>query len=353
MRDDASGGLLDVVPFQVIEIQNGVVLKRGPTEVIVNGEKAAEIIQIVTDALGKTKISKDQILAFFPATEQQAVSYLLDELIKRRLVIPFQQRDSVNNENELDVFNWLLGEQTQEIVKRLNSKNTVIIGMNHISLQLIRLLIRSGIENIQIVDYPILRSIDMGDASKWSEFPMSPVEFNLWEEATQPKDIDFLIATSDNGGLKLMRKWNEFCVKNDITFMPVVLQDLIGYIGPIVKPYETACFECFVSRRDSNLQQQQTVVDIEEISLQNHKVIGYHPAMPSILGDIAALELIKFHANWVQIYNVGKIIKVNMLSTELTTHKVLKVPRCVICSPLNRYPARSFTKLHFSSMQNV
>jgi hypothetical protein len=57
--------------------------------------------------------------------------------------------------------------------------------------------------------------------------------------------------------------------------------------------------------------------------------------MASILGDIAAFELTKFYSGVIPQWNVGTMIEVNLLATHLTTRKVLKVPRCRACSPVN------------------
>jgi molybdopterin-synthase adenylyltransferase len=42
--------------------------------------------------------------------------------------------------------------------------------------------------------------------------------------------------------MQFMRKWNDFCVRNDHAFLPIVLRDLIGYVGPLVIPHKTACY---------------------------------------------------------------------------------------------------------------
>jgi hypothetical protein len=72
--------------------------------------------------------------------------------------------------------------------------------------------------------------------------------------------------------------------------------------------------------------------------------------MASILGNIAAFELIKLYSGALPRSKVGTLIEVNLLGTKLTSRKVLKVPRCIICSQLN---SRSFTALQKSVPEPV
>src|SRR5207245_2377606 len=122
----------------------------------------------------------------------------------------------------------------------------VILGVNDISRQLFDLLDRSGVKNIEIVDYPLLRSgtDNIDDYSNFYSSRWLPLNFKVWKDMLKPESIDCIVATSDLGSIQFMRKWNDFCVKHNRTFLPIVLRDLIGYVGPLVIPHETACYEC-------------------------------------------------------------------------------------------------------------
>ena len=57
--------------------------------------------------------------------------------------------------------------------------------------------------------------------------------------------------------------------------------------------------------------------------------------MASILGDIAAIELSKFYGIRMPLWRVGTLIEVNLVAMRLNARKVLKIPRCSVCSILN------------------
>ena len=123
----------------------------------------------------------------------------------------------------------------------------------------------------------------------------------------------------------------------------------------MVIPHETACWECVLARQNSHLRDSASKQAVDAVSHEGQDVIGFHPSMASILGDIAAVEITKFFSRIVPLWNVGKVIEVNLLSTKMTTRKVLKLPRCMVCSPLNTRsaitPDKQYAHFSFSRAQ--
>ena len=70
--------------------------------------------------------------------------------------------------------------------------------------------------------------------------------------------------------------------------------------------------------------------------------------MASIIGNIAAFELIKYYSEALPFIKVGSLIEVNLLATELKTRKVLKIPRCPTCSSLMTRPSTTPYKPNFA-----
>jgi thiazole/oxazole-forming peptide maturase SagC family component len=158
-------------------------------------------------------------------------------------------------------------------------------------------------------------------------------------EALDPESFDCLVATSDFGGMHLLRSWNEFCVLHRRTFLPVLLQDMIGYVGPLVIPGETACFECFRLRRNTHLPDPQSRQLIEAVAFEGQRTAGFLPPMASLLGDVAAIELLKLMTLAPPLWRVGTVIEVNLMAPDMSARGVLKLPRCPVCTPLAERPS--------------
>lgn len=336
---------LRFVPVQCMGIPEGVILSRGCAEVQISGEGVAEMVEALFTATGKDGANRGDILANFPEQERPQLDDLIDQLLARRFLIPVDSDASPDEQEEtsLDVFHWNFGTNTAEVGKHLSTRNIAVLGVNCISRQLARALLASGHYHLAVVDHPLMRNLRMfaGDELHPDEWPASlprPLAFEEWRDRSDLEALDCVVATTDFGGQALMRSWNEFCVVNHCTFLPVVLDKLTGYVGPLVVPGETACYECLWSRENANRDDYlvQRTLQQPTAAVQRQVVNGFHPSMASILGDMAAVELHKFYSMAIP-YQVGTLFEVNLLYPRLQPHKVLKLPRCPVCSPLRKH----------------
>jgi molybdopterin-synthase adenylyltransferase len=356
MTLDSTSQKMRALTIQLIEIDNGILLKRGCTEVKIGGEGAAEAVQVVLSAAAGPGATREEICERFATPSRPAVERLIDLLIARHMLVPSNGVESVatDRESSLDILYWHFGVSAAEVTQRLNSRQIVIVGVNCISRQLVASLSASDLDNFRVIDYPLLRNLRLFDdtarllADQWPASAKPPLAYEEWADKIDPQSLDCLVATSDFGGQQEMRPWNKFCVEHDRHFLPVVLQNVIGYVGPLVIPGETACFECLRARQNAHLEDPQTRRAAEDVAFEGQVVTGFHPAMASVLGDLAAIELTKFYSGVLPLRNVGTLIEVNLLATQLTARKVLKIPRCAVCSPLHTRSSTTAQKTVFA-----
>jgi bacteriocin biosynthesis cyclodehydratase domain-containing protein len=330
--------------IQLIETPEAVVLRRGRVEISITGDRAAEVIRAVLTAAAGGTMSRTELCDIFPAPDRPAIEDLIRQLELRRILTPVGESSGPppgEPESALDIFYWHFGDQTAKVEDRLSERRFVIIGVNAVSRQLALALTASGVHNYHIVDYPLLCNLRFFDEcgalanEQWPESLSTPLDYTAWAAGMEEEAFDCLIVTSDFGGLELMREWNRFCLRTRRHFLPVVLQDLIGYVGPLVIPGETACFECFRSRRNSQAENPEIGREVESAAFEGQAVAGSHPAMTSILGDIAAMELSRHYGGWTTARLAGGVIEVNLLDIQMEVRRLLKVPRCHVCSALN------------------
>jgi molybdopterin-synthase adenylyltransferase len=332
---------LRALPVQAIELEEGVLLKRGCTEFTIHGPYSKQVVQTLLSLVSGEGATYDAIYEFFPSPYRPAIEALIQQLIDRRILVAADVDERVNEvpEDALEVFYWHFGYRTEEVARRLDTQHITIMGVNYISRQLIAALNSASVRDIKVVDYPLLRNVrlfNVSDNTVSQQWPSAhlPVNYDEWVDGQDGKPASCLVATSDFGGMHLMREWNQYCVDKKLPFLPVVLQNLVGYIGPLVVPHETSCFECLRARQNSHIESPNIERAAEYEAFQGQLVNGFHPSMASVLGDIAAIELTKFYGRVPQ-WRVGTLIEVNLLQPLLVTHKVLKVPRCSVCSTLN------------------
>lgn len=353
MKQDKFAVTLKLLPLKVIAVSDGVILKRSCEELKISGPGAADTVQQVLALFRNDGVTKETICNQFPPATRHGVEGLLEQLVVRRFVVP-QAEYRVHSslpESPLDLFYWHFDAQTSEVDERLKKKRIIIVGINYISRQLCSALSASGFERYEVVDHPRLRNTRMFDA----EGTVNPGQWRdrtkliAWDGQIESPAPDCVMATSDFGETEALCELNRLCIESETTFLPVVLSNLIGYVGPMVVPNETACYQCLRARQNSHLHDWKSHRAVEAVAFDGQTVVGFHPSMAHILGEIAAFELFKFYSGVLSSWNVGTLIEVNLLATKIVTRHVLKVPRCPACSPLKRQPSTMVEKTDFSS----
>jgi bacteriocin biosynthesis cyclodehydratase domain-containing protein len=345
---------LRALPAQLIATSSGAALKRGCVEIRIGGDRAVEALQIVLAACTSESATADEICALFAGPDRPAISSLIEELASRSIIVPADSPllPPPSGESALDVFYWNFGESTAVVTDRIAETRFVAVGVNYITRQLAAAFEASGIGSLTVVDYPALRNValfdDAGLLRNGAWHGAAPVAFEASRAGLLAGEFDCLIAASDFGGMQSMREWNNLCVARGRSFLPIVLHNMRGYVGPMViageAGCETACYECFLARRTSNIDPNTVEPALDAAAFAGQGIAGFHPSMASVLGDLATIELTKFHSRALPLWKVGRSIEVNLIAGSITTRKVLRVPRCPVCSSMVRHSSMSTIK---------
>jgi bacteriocin biosynthesis cyclodehydratase domain-containing protein len=319
---------LRALPMQVISGEGCLILKRGRVELAIRGEAAATVVCVLLGAAAEGKATREDLAGLFGPALRAATEALLEHLVRRRFLVPVGEGElpEASEEGPAEVFYWHFGQTEAEVTARMNGRRVVVVGVNAVSRRLVASLRDSGLRSVELRDDPLLRNLSISD----------PGEV-LGADAIDPQAVDCLVATADLGGPQLLSRWNEFCVLHRRPFLPVVLMDLVGQIGPLTIPGETACLECARQRQRSHAADPHSRRLIEAVI--GRSTTGFLPPMASMLGDVAAMEIIKFLGIGPPVGQVGALIEINMLACDMTARPVLRLPRCPVCTPLAERPS--------------
>lgn len=337
-----------LLPIQMVSTEQGVILRRGVDRLRVSGQAAQDVLEQIFDATGRDGgATVDDIYSRFHDDLRAPVQDIVNRLITRRILVEIQDDHRVgsteqgSDESSAEVFYWQFGTNPARIADNLAATRVSIAGVNLVSQRMAESLQTNGFPNVTVIDHPLLRNVRLFDpggrlaARHWRADLPQPIDYEDWVREEAP--VDCLVVTSDFGGMQLLREWNEFAVRFNLHFLPVMLQDMVGYIGPLVMPRETPCFECLWARQNSHLADPRSQRAAESAAFYGQLVNGFLPPMASVLGDLAAMELIKFYSRGLPGGGVGNLIEVDLTQPSLKTRKVLKVPRCSVCGPLTAH----------------
>jgi bacteriocin biosynthesis cyclodehydratase domain-containing protein len=334
LADRSDRELLRSLGFFVVPAQDGVVLKRGTTEVAVSGTGAAAAVEELVRVVGHGS-TRDDIFSQFEQEDRPAIGALIDSLLASRLFQSGSANDLPDgDEGNVDVWYWQFEQTRAERIRALGAVSTVLVGNNSITRRLAQTLVAAGAPSPCLVDDPQLNFASLSEtesASKGELFRLVARDAWLNEQNAQKQ---LVVAASEFGNLKALLDWNRICVERDHFFLPILLQNSIGYVGPLVFPGETACLDCVRARWNAGVEGTHSRQAVEEVPPEAQRFIGFHPAMPSLLAELGALELTKFFGSGLPFRRAGVQIEVQMLMPRMTTRSILKVPRCPSCSPL-------------------
>src|SRR5438105_471220 len=115
-----SGTKLKGLPVQMIETEQGLILKRGGMETRIRGEGAAAAVHYVLRAVVHQPLTRNEICQRAAAPDREIMDQLIQQLVERRILVSAESKDDGNEtrESNLEVFYWHFGERTRQVNKR-------------------------------------------------------------------------------------------------------------------------------------------------------------------------------------------------------------------------------------------
>jgi len=329
---------LKVMPVQVIETDDGVILSRGSVQFKIAGVGSFDVVHDLLTQLQPPGATRAKVINAFAGPAQPKLVRLLDMLIERRLVTASETYPpSQSGDTAEDVFFWEFGLSADEIRNQFAQQDIHVVGVNRIGLALISALKQSGFDKATLIDAPLLRNMSLFEedgflkADTLLKGDKPPVPEAIWTKRVENGALPgLLVVTSEFGGMNLLRPWNEWTVGHGVSFLPIVLQHLVGTIGPVVVPHETACYECVRGRENSNMEDPKLHRQLEAMAFEGQFAMGHHPLVPRMVADHAAFELTKIFSG-IGKGPIGRMITVSPLDCLVTTHRILKLPFCPVC----------------------
>ncbi len=259
---------------------------------------------------GGEPASEDEIVAHFGPEAESSIRALVRELRARRLLVPAGADGEPAPESPLDVFHWHFDLPDEPSSSRPRDEPLTLGGENATAARLRGLLDEAGFRAVSTVPEPVV-----------------------------PAGMSIVAAVSETG-FGPLRAWNALCLEHGVPFLPVAIADLVVFVGPLVVRGETGCFECFLRRRYSNLD-EAAVREPLELDLREDHVVALHPAISAVAAGAAALELTRFFLPWQVGSEAGYVRTFNLLGAVFARRRVLKVPRCPACGGARQRPPTS------------
>lgn len=345
--------ILKVVPFDIIPVDDGILLSRGSIRFQIKGSDAEFIACALADLLS-TPTEMGVLLEEFSEPDRENVVAIVDQLVTRGFIIAGGDIDSAvsGEESPEDIFFWHFRESKDAVLEKLSEWRVFLIGVNFMTTYLTERLSRLGAQSITVIDDPTLRNHRFFDVHGQilvdPGTEVVPYESeNEWRKLIVNPDKTLLVACSDFGGARTFRLWNEFAVEERLIFMPVAMRGFRAEIGPVVRPDSGACYECYRARENANLEERELVRAGEELEEQSQgRLAGFVDPTLALVSGAAATQILKLLAG-IALVEPSSIIYVSTMKPSLSAHKILRVPRCRVCSPTQWRPEVNLKREEF------
>ncbi|AAL80127.1 moeB [Thermococcus litoralis DSM 5473] len=139
-------------------------------------------------------------------------------------------------------------------------------------------------------------------------------------------DFDIIIVNSEHFNIKLLSELNDLLYKISTPYMYAWIEGSRGYIGPLIYPPDTSCFNCYLTWRFFG-----TFMEDKIKAINNYGSSGYIFPLDKIIGALTVLEVCKAIGSLgTPLFN--KIILVEVLPTLTIRYiPILKDPKCNVC----------------------
>ena len=329
--------------LQAIPQEDGIIVRRGSTRFFMRGAAMGELLDLVVARSAEGHgVRFEELKAETDAAKHTALTALFETLKSERLLVPADGTTFADGpERREEIFYWNHKTNIAAVADNLAEVELAVFGVNHIALPLLGNLRSVGFRRLAFVDHPGLRNLDFYDEGEVrseisAALSLRPQPFEEWTAAASKPDC--YVVCSDFGGVALMRDWNRTAVAGGTLFYPIVLQDEVASLGPLVVPGEGPCFECLWLRRNANLDASDRERADESHAFFGQHVTSFLQPMARIAADIAAIDLLKYFSRALPGGRAGRLIEADLMTPSIRTRNVLKAPRCPVCGHLAGVP---------------
>ena len=161
-----------------------------------------------------------------------------------------------------------------------------------------------------------------------------------WDEVVAQSSL--VVLCGDDMSLAGYDRTNETCNTHRVAWTSARVDRTKGILGPFVLPDQTACFACFELRSRANATHPS-----DHEALSRHWKTAARPQpeqwpipleFASMLGSAAAIDARRVLAGGFVSSVFGRMTHFDFHTLESSTHEVLKLPRCPVCSRTRNLP---------------
>lgn len=364
----------------------GVLLQSDLGSFQLHGSDISEFVHRVLPMLVDGAHDADAICARLPEYDADSVCSILALLRSRGLI------EAVNDEpggappwpaHERFLAAW--PDYAASDDTDLRQRRILVVGLEPWAAKLVDELAYSGVGAIHILDGETLSADDvlchrpygagrigtpraqalqaaLAETAPWCRINHEPLALDAAQslQLAAPQPWDLVIVTLPREAQFWLAKVSAYIEREHCRALYGCLDGLESWVGPVVEPGETACWNCMRLRRLSADRQPELAHVLESSVAQSQdarRARSLLSAMAVATGEQLALEAVRLLQGFARSNLYGKVFVHNLISNKSDLHTIIPVPGCEIChfgdAPAPAVANDHSAPAHFAAMSAV
>jgi len=341
---------------------NGVLIESALGSFLLEGQEVKELANVLCKLIDGKK-TVDAVIESVAEARRPNLQAFINILLKQDVLEEFNETLSVEDHEyyakrfQSQRFFWQIfeGENSNDFERRLKNAKILILGTENWCLSVSVELAAAGFTNISLAHDGIVTPLDIyyfrffqrSDLGKsrlkvvkdllsndypWCRFvPLALREMYNYLDSNLYQ-WDLVVVAIPLQQLKIHRKLSHLINKNKYTVLYGTLNSGYAIVGPLTIPGTSFCYNCFLTRFASNHNISFTEQTPLEVTVQNDLASVNLAFSVPMLGQIFALEVIKYITEFSSSGLRNQILLVDLTVLDLKFHHFVSLPNCRSCA---------------------
>jgi ribosomal protein S12 methylthiotransferase accessory factor len=156
---------------------------------------------------------------------------------------------------------------------------------------------------------------------------------SLFSSTSFLNEYDLIIAAQDYSNIIFFETINKICINKSKPWLRASFDDNMGYLGPLVIPGETSCYNCCELRLVTNSPHYEYILWRYKERIPQAKLSVPRPFVEN-LAAICVNDVITFLTNNYKPQTIDNLLSLDTRQMHLSRHRVIPYPNCPHCDLL-------------------
>lgn len=281
------------------------------------GDELARLVDLVD---GTRHI--DEILAAFDQDDRSEIARVVRHLTDKRVICDVKQREDRRTVHT--GYLSLRDHFTAESFEALETATALVLTDGPIGEFVASDLLDAGVSTVSYVplgDEKVPRRLSGHDDLRPS---------SLDDLEADVADSDLVVFGTESPKPKVREQLNEVAYEANTPWIAGTVRGLDGVVGPTVIPGETACYACFVRRRNATIPDPRIYERYERTDRGDDRAAALGTPFGRIVAGHVAIDALNQLTGGFG-FTAGRIIHYDFVDHSAEANDVLRMPRCPVC----------------------